>query len=71
MYFSINPISFRVVPFNNGLVAFESMHYMTRKIKVNIGDVSLKINFSKVYDRLDWGYIHSTMQSMGFDAKVL
>ena len=37
----------------NVLVAFESLHYMKRKSNSRKGDVAMKIDISKAYDRID------------------
>ena len=36
----------------NVLVAFESLHYMKRKSSGMNGDVAMKIDISKAYDRI-------------------
>lgn len=38
---------------DNVLVAFEVLHYMRRK-KSGEGELALKLNVSKAYDRVDW-----------------
>lgn len=42
---------------------------MKCKRKGNIGEVALKLNMSKVYDRVEWGYIKTIMQKLGFCEK--
>lgn len=37
----------------NALVAYENLHFMKSKIRVNKRDVALKIDISKAYDRID------------------
>ena len=37
---------------DNVLVAFELIHYMKRKSYGKVGDVALKIDISKAYDRI-------------------
>lgn len=42
-----------------------------KQIKGRLVDVALKIDISKAYDRVDWGYLHCMMLKMGFDPKWL
>ena len=42
---------------NNILVAFEIIHHMKRKSKDKKGDVAFKIDISKAYDKIDWGFL--------------
>lgn len=37
----------------NVLVAFEFIHYMKRKRTGSVGEVALKLDISKAYDRVD------------------
>lgn len=54
---------------DNALVAFEIIHYMKGKSHGKEGDDALKIDISKAYDHIDWGYLREVMRKMGFDAK--
>lgn len=51
---------------DNVLVAFEIIHHMNKKKRGNEGEVALKLDISKAYDRVEWTYLESRMQSMGF-----
>lgn len=51
---------------DNVLVASELIHYMKRKQSGAMGEVALKLDISKAYDRVSWGYLKYRMQSMGF-----
>lgn len=52
---------------DNALATIELVHYMKSKTKVKVGDVALKVDISKAYDKLDWEYIRdSTMAAMDF-----
>ncbi|PNX94585.1 ribonuclease H [Trifolium pratense] len=44
----------------------ETIHHMKCKTKGKVGEVALKIDISKVYDRVDWGYLIDVMRKMGF-----
>lgn len=54
---------------DNAMMAVEIIHYLKSKTKGTKGDVALKIDMSKAYDRVDWGYLHAVMRRMGFDEK--
>lgn len=54
---------------DNVLVAFELIHNMKKTNRGREGDIALKLDISKVYDRVDWGYLRGRMQSMGFCAQ--
>lgn len=41
---------------DNVLLAFETIHYMKQKKSGTDGDVALKLDISKAYDRVDWKY---------------
>lgn len=49
------------------LIAFETIHYMKRKNKGLEGDVALKIDISKGYNRVGWSYLKNKIEIMGFD----
>lgn len=54
---------------NNVLVAFEVIHHMRNKSRGSEGELALKLDISKAYDRVDWSYLKQRMQSMGFCGK--
>lgn len=54
---------------DNALAAIEIVHYMQCKTKGKEGDVALKLDISKAYDRIDWDYLRSIMGKMGFCSK--
>ncbi|RVX23698.1 putative mitochondrial protein [Vitis vinifera] len=67
-----NPVSMRdlrPIALYNVVVAFELIHYMKRKTHGKVGDVALKIDISKAYDRIRWDYLKAIMLRMGFDSK--
>jgi hypothetical protein len=51
---------------DNALVAIELGHYMKTKTKGDEKRVALKLDISKVYDRIDWSYLKDVMYKMGF-----
>ena len=50
---------------NNILVAFESLHIMQRH-KGKEDYMAIKLDMSKAYDRVEWSYLSSIMEKMGF-----
>lgn len=54
---------------DNVLVAFELLHFMKRKSSGQEGEVSLKLDISKAYDRVNWTFLRNRMASMGFSGK--
>jgi hypothetical protein len=54
---------------DNVMIASEIIHHMKCKTKGKMGEVALKIDISKAYDRVDWGYVKKVMQKMGFHEK--
>ncbi|MCI00775.1 RNA-directed DNA polymerase (Reverse transcriptase), partial [Trifolium medium] len=55
--------------FDNVMVAMETIHHMKRKVKGKVGEVALKLDISKAYDRVDWQYLIRVMDKMGFCEK--
>lgn len=51
---------------DNVLVAFELLHYMKGKKGGQEGEVALKLDISKAYDRVRWDYLEHRMRRMGF-----
>uniref|UniRef100_A0A803QFT1 Reverse transcriptase domain-containing protein n=1 Tax=Cannabis sativa TaxID=3483 RepID=A0A803QFT1_CANSA len=52
---------------DNIMVSFEIMHYMKRKSSGKNGVMAMKLDMSKAYDRVEWGYLQAILQRMGFD----
>jgi len=51
------------------MVAIEIVHFMKAKAKGKSGDVALKLDISKAYDRLNWDYLRDIMIQMGFSSR--
>lgn len=54
---------------DNVLMTFEIIHHMKRKHSGNVGEVALKLDISKAYDRVDWKFLQARMYQLGFDSK--
>lgn len=50
----------------NVLVVFEVIHHMSRKKQGRLGEVALKLDKSKAYDRVDWSFLRRRMHVLGF-----
>ncbi|KAK2383934.1 hypothetical protein QL285_071338 [Trifolium repens] len=51
---------------DNALIAIEVVHALKRKTKGASGDLALKIDISKAYDRVDWGFMRGMLERLGF-----
>ncbi|CAN0840007.1 LINE-1 reverse transcriptase homolog [Linum grandiflorum] len=51
---------------DNILLAFESIHSLTTNPSTKKGDVAIKIDISKAYDRVEWPYLEAVFQHLGF-----
>lgn len=54
---------------DNVLIAFEMIHFMRRRKSRQDGEVALKLDISKAYDRVRWSYLWYRMRIMGFSEK--
>ena len=54
---------------NNILVAYETLHHMKTKNSGKLGFMTLKLDMSKAYDRVEWVFLLKLMEKMGFDSK--
>ncbi|GAU45528.1 hypothetical protein TSUD_400750 [Trifolium subterraneum] len=51
---------------DNALIATEVIHSLKRKTTGRRGELALKIDISKAYDKVDWGFLRRVMTKMGF-----
>ncbi|GAU26741.1 hypothetical protein TSUD_317390 [Trifolium subterraneum] len=51
---------------DNALIDTEVIHALKRKTKGRRGELALKIDISKAYDKVDWGFLRGVMTRMGF-----
>lgn len=52
---------------DNALIVFELNHYIKWRTQGRKGVASLKIDASKAYDRLEWGFIANMPSKFGFN----
>jgi hypothetical protein len=46
---------------DNALIAFEIIHCLKRQTKGGKGELALKIDFSKAYDKMEWSYLKGVL----------
>ena len=51
---------------DNVLIAFETLHHMHNQRAGKVGSMALKLDMSKAYDRVEWGFLKQVMIRMGF-----
>ncbi|KAA3474807.1 reverse transcriptase [Gossypium australe] len=51
---------------NNVLLAYEILHTIRQKRTGKKGVMAVKLDMSKAYDRVEWGFIEEVMAKMGF-----
>ncbi|KAF7152275.1 hypothetical protein RHSIM_Rhsim01G0011900 [Rhododendron simsii] len=52
---------------DNTILVQEVLHYMKNCRYGNNRSVALKLDMSKAYDRVEWGFMEAIMRKMGFD----
>jgi len=51
---------------DNILVVFETLHTMDTRLKGREGFMTMKLDMSKAYDRLEWDFLEAMMRKLGF-----
>lgn len=51
---------------DNALIAYEINHYLHRRTQGKSGVVGLKLDISKAYDRLEWGFVEKMLRKFNF-----
>ncbi|CAN0875633.1 Transposon TX1 uncharacterized 149 kDa protein [Linum grandiflorum] len=54
---------------DNIVIAFETLHNMKLRRHAKHGEVAVKIDISKAYDRVDWRYLEEILHKLVFDNK--
>ena len=54
---------------DNILVAFETLHSMKNHKSGKTGYMALKLDMSKVYDRVEWPFLEEVMRKLGFNER--
>ena len=54
---------------DNVLIAFETMHHIRNKKTGKVGEMTLKFDMSKAYDRVEWGCLEKIMEKLSFDKR--
>lgn len=55
---------------NNPIEAYEVFNYLNKTTRSKKGYVGIKIDKEKVYDRLNWNFIHPTLINIGFPTNL-
>lgn len=54
---------------DNVLVAFELMHYLHHKTSGKDSFITIKLDMSKAFNRVEWNFIKSVMERLGFSLR--
>ena len=54
---------------DNVLIAFEIMHYLNNKRDGKDNFMSIKLDMSKAFNRVEWGFVKAVMEKLGFHEK--
>lgn len=54
---------------NNIIAAYEILHTRKTRQKDKVVSMAIKLDISKAYNRVEWGYLETAMRKMGFEDK--
>ena len=54
---------------DNALIALEVFHSMKHRNRSRRGTMAMKLDMSKAYDRVEWGFLRKLLLTMGFDGR--
>ena len=54
---------------DNILIAFETLHHLKTKKTGKMGFMAMKLDISKVFDRVEWIFLVKLMERIGFHEK--
>ncbi|XP_010666976.2 uncharacterized protein LOC104884079 [Beta vulgaris subsp. vulgaris] len=54
---------------DNALIAMEVFHLMKHRSRSRRGTIAMKLDMSKAYDRVEWGFLRKMLLTMGFDGR--
>ncbi|XP_010666711.1 uncharacterized protein LOC104883845 [Beta vulgaris subsp. vulgaris] len=54
---------------DNSLIALELFHTMKQRNNSRTGIMAMKLDMSKAYDRVEWGFLRRLLLTMGFDGR--
>ena len=56
---------------DNILVTYETMHYISQKRTGKIGEMALKLDMNKAYDRMEWDCLKGIMLKLGIHRRMV
>ena len=56
---------------DNILVTYETMHYISQKRTRKIGEMALKLDMNKAYDRMEWDCLKGIMLKLGIHRRMV
>jgi hypothetical protein len=54
---------------DNIIAAYETMHTMQTRMWSKVGYMGIKLDMSKAYDRVEWGFLEIVMEKLGFPSR--
>lgn len=51
---------------DNIIIDYEALHIMKTRKRAHAGSMTIKLDMSKAYDKVEWGYLKAVMVKLGF-----